>query len=66
MAVPFCTACGDLGHLAGRKEEAAVTAPPFKYKIKTFAKTNYLVLFPKDFLAALHTLQHADPKSLTS
>lgn len=66
MAVPFCTACVDHGQLVGRKEEAAVTAPAFTSKIKIFAKTNYLILFPKDFLAALHTLQHADPKPLRS
>lgn len=66
MVVPFCTACGDRGQLVRRKEEAAVTALAFKSKIKTFAKTNYLSLFPKDFASPLHASQHADPKSLKS
>lgn len=50
MVVPFCTACGHLGQLVGRKEEAADTALAYKSKIKTFAKTNYLSLSPKILL----------------
>lgn len=54
MVVPFHTACGDLGQILGRKEEAPVTGLAFKSKIETFAKTNYLCLFPKDFASPLH------------
>lgn len=50
VVVPFRTACGHLGQLVGRKEEAAVIALAYKSKIKTFAKTNYLSLSPKILL----------------
>lgn len=66
MVAPFRTACGHLGQLVGRKEEAAVSALAYKSNIKTFAKTNYLSLSPKDFASPLHTSQHADPNSLKS